>query len=109
MGGRRGAFYATGALAINPYLTDLEYGFGFGVSWRYLMFSPVYNLGRFTHFTQGEQVGQVWCTYPGSPNPTMAPACSSAPPAPTTKTFMTGAFAIGIGVRIPTTFSSTNK
>jgi hypothetical protein len=109
MGGRRGAFYATGALAINPYLTDLEYGFGFGVSWRYLMFSPVYNLGRSTRLTQDEQVGQVWCTYPGAPNPTMAPPCSSAPPAPTTKTFMTGAFAIGIGVRIPTTFSSTNK
>jgi hypothetical protein len=109
-GGRRGAFYVTGALGINPYLTDLEYAAGFGFSWRYLMFSPVYHLGRSTHLTQGEQVGQIWCNYGGtSTAATVPPSCSGAPPAPTTKTYLTGAFAFGIGVRIPTTFSSTNK
>jgi hypothetical protein len=110
LGGRRGALYATGALAINPYLTDLEYAAGFSFSWRYLIFSPVYHLGRSTHLTQGEQVGQVWCNYGGtSTATTVPPVCSGAPPAPTTKTYLTGAFAFGIGVRIPTTYSSTNK
>lgn len=109
-GGRRGALYATGALAINPYLTDLEYAAGLGFSWRYLIFSPVYHLGRSTHPTQGEQVGQTWCVYGGSSSATtVPPSCSGAPPTPTTKTFLTGAFAFGIGVRIPTTYSSTNK
>jgi hypothetical protein len=110
LGGRRGALYATGALAINPYLTDLEYAAGLSFSWRYLIFSPVYHLGRSTHLTQGEQVGQIWCNYGGTSSATtVPPSCSGSPPTPTTKTYLTGAFAFGIGVRIPTTFSSTNK
>jgi hypothetical protein len=110
MGGRRGAFYLTGALGINPYQTDLEYAAGFGISWRYLMFSPVYHLGRSTHLTNLEQVGQIYCVYSTTATSmTTPPACVGSPPAPTTKNYLTGAFAIGIGVRIPTTFSSTNK
>jgi hypothetical protein len=108
-GGRRGALYATGALAINPYLTDLEYAAGLSFSWRYLIFSPVYHLGRSTHLTQGEQPNQILCIYGTTlamPAPTV---CSGSPPVPTTKNYLTGAFAFGIGVRIPTTFSSTNK
>lgn len=108
-GGRRGAFYVTGALGINPYLTDLEYAAGFGISWRYLMLSPVYHLGRSTHLTQGEQVGQIWCSYGSTATAmTIPPACAGAPPAPSTKDYLTGAFALGIGIRIPTIFVSTN-
>ncbi|MEI9978405.1 MAG: hypothetical protein WDN23_05290 [Edaphobacter sp.] len=108
-GGRRGALYATGALAINPYLTDLEYAAGFSFSWRYLMFSPVYHLGRSTHLTQGEQPNQILCIYGTTQAIPAPPVCSGSPSAPTTKNYLTGAFAFGIGVRIPTTFSSTNK
>jgi hypothetical protein len=109
-GRRRGAIYVTGALAVNPYLTELDYGAGFSVSWRYLIFSPLYHLGHSTHLTQGEQVGQIWCVYSSSASATtVPPSCAGAPPAPTTKNYFTGAFALGIGVRIPTTYSSTNK
>ena len=100
--GRRGALYATAALALNPYNTQLEYAAGLSISWRYLMFSGLYHLGHPVHLTQGEQVGQVWCTYSGG-------TCSPSPPTPSTTNYWTGAFAIGIGVRIPTLFSTTNQ
>jgi hypothetical protein len=42
LGGRRGALYATGAIALNPYNTQVEYAGGLSVSWRYLMFGPLF-------------------------------------------------------------------
>jgi hypothetical protein len=109
LGGRRGAIYGTLGVGLNPYNTQVEYFGGFSISWRYLMISPVYHLGHDTHLTQGEEVGQIWCQYGGGATATsMPPACAGAPPAPSTKTFWTGAFAVGISVRVPTTFSSTN-
>jgi hypothetical protein len=108
-GGRRGAVYGTLGVGLNPYNTQVEYFAGFSVSWRFLMFSPVYQIGHDSHLTQGEQVGQIWCQYGGGATPTSTPpVCAGSPPAPSTKSFWTGAFAFGISVRIPTTFSSTN-
>jgi hypothetical protein len=107
---RREAFYATAAVAVNPYNTQVEYAAGFSLSWRYLMFSPLYHLGHGIHLTQGEMNNQIWCQYGnGATSTSTPPACSGSPPAPSTKTFWRGAFAIGIGVRIPTSFASTNK
>ena len=109
LGGRRGAIYATLGVGLNPYNTQVEYFGGFSVSWRYLMFSPVYHLGHDTHLTQGEQMGQILCQFGGGATATSTPpVCAGAPPAPSTKNFWTGAFALGISVRVPTSFNSTN-
>jgi len=107
LGGRRKAIYATLGVGLNPYNTQVEYVGGFSFSWRYLMFSPLYHLGHGVHLTQGEEVGQVWCVY-GAASGSNPPACGGSPPSPTTKTYWTGAFALGISVRVPTTFSSSN-
>jgi hypothetical protein len=109
LGGRRGAVYGTLGVGLNPYNTQVEYFAGFSVSWRYLLLSPVYQLGHDTHLTEGEQVGQIWCQYGGGATATSTPpVCAGSPPAPSTKSFWTGAFALGISVRVPTSFSSTN-
>lgn len=109
LGKRRGAFYATTAIALNPYNTQVEYAAGFSLSWRFLMFSPLFHIGHAVHLTQGEQVGQIWCQYGnGAAATSTPPACAGPPPAPSTTTYWRGAFAFGIGVRVPTTFISTN-
>lgn len=105
--GRRSAFYTTLGVGLNPYNQQVEYVGGFSFSWRYLMFSPLYHLGHGTHLTQGEQVGQTWCQY-GAAAGSNPPPCTGGPPSPTTKSYWTGAFALGISVRVPTTFSSSN-
>jgi hypothetical protein len=107
LGGRRKALYATLGVGLNSYNTQVEYVGGFSFSWRYLMFSPLYHLGHGTHLTQGEEVGQIWCVY-GAASGSNPPACGGSPPSPTTKTYWAGAFALGISVRVPTTFSSSN-
>jgi hypothetical protein len=108
LGGRRNAFYATLGVGLNPYNTQVEYVGGFSFSWRYLMFSPLYHLGHGTHPTQGEQVGQIWCVYGAAAGSNPPPCAGGPPPSPSTKNYWTGAFALGISVRIPTTFSSSN-
>jgi hypothetical protein len=107
IGGRRSAFYATLGVGLNPYNTQVEYAAGFSFSWRYLMFSPLYHLGHGVHLTQGEQVGQIWCQY-GAAAGANPPSCGGSPPTPTTTNFWRGAFAFGISVRVPTTYSATN-
>lgn len=99
VGPRRGAFYATAAIGINPNNTDPEFAAGLSFSWRSLMFSALYHEGRDIRLTQGQTVGSVWC----SPTTT---ACGGAPPAPATERYWTGAFAIGISVRVPSVFGS---
>jgi len=107
---RRGAVYGSLAVALNPYNTMPEFAGGLSFSWRNFMFSPLYHLGHDVHLTQGETVNQIWCTYQSSKSSsgvtTFSCAPISSPPAPTTKTYWRGAFAIGISIRIPTTFSS---
>jgi hypothetical protein len=109
---RRGAVYGSLAVALNPYNTMPEFAGGLGFSWRNFMFTPLYHLGHDIHLTQGETVNQIWCTFQSSKNSSGVTTSScvpiSSPPAPTTKSFWRGAFAIGISIRIPTTFSSGN-
>jgi hypothetical protein len=103
--GRRGAAYFTLGVGIDPTTTTTEYAGGFSLSWRSLMVSPLFHLGRDIHLTQGETVGEVVCNVSGQTNGTPpAPKCSGSPPAPTTTQFWRGAFAIGFSVRVPTTF-----
>jgi hypothetical protein len=107
-GQRRGAFYGTAAVALNPYNSLPEFGGGVSFSWRSFMFSPLYHLGHSVQLTQGETVGEVWCVY-GNASTATPPGCSPPPPAPSTKTYWTGAFAFGIGIRVPTSFSSSGS
>lgn len=102
---RRAAVYWTTAVAFNGYNTSAEYAVGPSFSWRMIMLSPLFHIGHDTHLTQGETVGMVWCN---SSSPAGTPtACTGAPPAPSTKTFWRGAFAFGIGIRVPTSFGTT--
>jgi hypothetical protein len=100
VGKRRGAFYLTAAIGINPYNTSTEFAVGPSFSWRSLMFSAFYHEGRDLRLTQGERVGTLWC----GADPTTK--CAGAPPSPSTERFWSGAFAIGISVRVPSVFGS---
>jgi len=94
--GRRGAVYATAAVGINPNTTTTEFAVGPSLSWRMLMVSAFWHFGRDLRLTQGEQVGQTW-------------AGSGTPPTPSTQRYWKGSFAIGISIRVPTTFGSTSS
>lgn len=105
VGRRRSAVYFTTAVGFNGYNTTAEYAVGPSFSWRMIMLSPLFHIGHDVHLTQGETVGEVWCNTaaaPGSPT-----ACSGAPPAPSSKSFWRGSFALGIGIRVPTSFGTT--
>ncbi len=102
---RRGAFYATAWVGLNPYSTVPEYGGGPTFSWRSLMFSFLYNRAHQTALISGESQGQVVC----SPTATVGatpPPCTPAPPAPITRTNAINGFAIGLSVRLPTSFTA---
>jgi hypothetical protein len=102
-GRRRGAVYFTAALGINTNsATTADVAFGPSISWRSMMISPLYHLGRDTRLTQGEFVGEVWCNASGANG--SIPKCSGNPPSPTTQRYWTSAFAIGISVRVPSVF-----
>jgi len=103
--GRRSAIYFTTAVGFNAYNTTAEYAIGPSLSWRMIMLSPLFHIGHDIHLTQGETVGQVWCNSSASAgSPT---ACTGAPPAPSSKTYWRGAFALGVGIRVPTSFGTT--
>lgn len=103
LGGRRGAMYVTTAVGINTNAaTTADFAFGPSISWRSVMLSPLYHLGRDTRLTQGEFVGQIWCN--ASQASDSIPKCSGPPPSPSTEKFWTSAFAFGISVRIPSVF-----
>lgn len=98
---RRLAWYLTAGVGLNPNNTTAEFAFGPSISWRAIMISALYHLGHDVQLTQGEYLGEVWCNQ-------TAKTCSPTPPNPTTDKVWTGAFAIGIGIRIPTTFGSSH-
>lgn len=101
IGHRRAAWYGTGWVGLNPYSTVPEYGAGPTFAWRSIMLSFLYNRAHQTVLIAGETVGPPIC----SPTATATlPACTPAPPAPVTKTVGLNAFAIGLTVRIPTSF-----
>jgi len=99
---RRGAFYLTGAIGLNPYNTTAEFGVGPSLSWRSLMFSPLFHLGHDIELTQGEFVGEIWCNQSAASG--SIPKCSGQPPSPSIKKVWKGAFAFGISVRVPSVF-----
>jgi hypothetical protein len=107
VGRRRGAFYITAAIGLNPNNTSTEFGVGPSFSWRALMFSALYHEGRDLRLTQGEQVGSVWCNAPGT-DPTVS-ACKGNPPSPSTERYWTRAFAFGISVRVPSVFGGSSS
>lgn len=98
---RRLAWYLTAGAGLNPNNTTAEFAFGASISWRAIMISALYHLGHDVQLTQGEYLGEVWCNQ-------TAKTCTPTPPNPTTEKVWTGAFALGIGIRIPTTFGSTH-
>lgn len=104
LGHRRGAFYFTTAVGLNPVTTTTDFAIGPSISWRALMFSPLYQIGRDIHLTQGEFVGEVWCNASGPSG--SIPKCSGNPPSPTTAKYWRGAFALGISIRVASVFSS---
>jgi hypothetical protein len=109
-GGRRGATYFTAALGINPNSATTEYAAGFSVSWRAIMLSPLYHLGRDIHLTQGETVGEILCYYnPPTTGATVDKCGSPSTPNPPTKPFWRGAFAIGLSIRVPSVFSGASS
>jgi hypothetical protein len=105
IGSRRSAGYFTGALALNPYNALPEFGAGLSLSWRLLMFSALYHEGHDIRLTQGEYVGEVWCNASAASG--NIAKCSGNPPSPSTERFWKGGFALGISVRVPTTFTSS--
>jgi hypothetical protein len=102
---RRGAFYATAWVGLNPYSTVPEYGGGPTFSWRSLMLSFLYNRAHQTALISGESQGQVVCSPTATAGAT-PPPCTPAPPAPITRTNAINAFAIGLSVRLPTSFTA---
>jgi hypothetical protein len=103
--GRRLAFYVTTAVALNPYNTTTEFAAGPSISYRSIMISALFHFGHDQRLTQGEYVGEVWCNQ----SATSTNKCSPSPPTPTTEKYWTGAFALGIGIRIPTLFGGTGR
>ena len=104
IGGRRSAIYFTTGVGFNAYNTTAEYAAGPSLSWRMIMVSPLFYIGHDTHLTQGETVGQVWCNSSAAAG--SATACVGSPPSPSIKYYWRGAFALGIGIRVPTFFGS---
>jgi hypothetical protein len=105
LGQRRSAFYATAWLGLNPYTTLPEYGAGPTFSWRSFMISALYNRAHESVLTPGLTVGMTVCS-PSSTVGMTPPPCNPAPAAPTTQTRAINAFAIGLSVRIPTSFAA---
>lgn len=106
---RRVALYATAAIAVSLYNSSAEYAGGLSISWRSLMINFLGHAGREVNLTQAEHKDEVWCIYypSGTTIPTGAtPQCSGSPPSPSTQRSWTGAFALGIGIRIPITFGT---
>jgi hypothetical protein len=104
---RRGAFYLTGTIGLNPNNITAEYGVGGSLSWRAIMFSPLFHFGHDVRLTQGEYVGEVWCNVSGAMGPVAK--CSGNPPSPSTEKYWKVAFAVGISVRVPSVFSGSGS
>jgi len=83
----RSAIYWTGAVGVNPNTVSADFASGLSISWRSLMFSPLWHLGHDVRLTQGLQVGEsLGAGFKGS----LA-----------TQTYWTSSFALGVSIRIP--------
>ncbi len=84
----KSAIYWTGAIGINPNTVSADFATGLSMSWRMLMLSALCHFGHDVRLTQGLQVGQsLGASFSGNPS---------------TQTYWTTAFALGVSVRIPT-------
>jgi hypothetical protein len=102
---RRGAFYGSVWVGLNPYTSLPEYGAGPTLSWRSFMFSAVYNRAHEVELMAPQAVNEILCS-PSAVAGATPPPCTPAPPAPVTQTIPINAFAIGISIRLPTTFTA---
>jgi hypothetical protein len=100
---RRGALYGTIWVGLNPYSNVPEYGAGPTISWRSLMVSFLYNRAHQTSLVPPQMVNAAVCMPATGSSP---PACASTPAAPVTQTTPLNAFAIGLSIRVPTSFSA---
>ena len=108
---RRGAFYGSIWVGLNPYNALPEFGAGPTLSFRSILISALYHRSHDVRLTQGEYPGQVWCnvyaTTPGTGGGSgTGVSCTPSAPAPSTQTYWTNAFGIGISIRVPTSFAA---
>jgi hypothetical protein len=83
----RSAIYWTAAVGVNPNTVSADFASGPSISWRGLMFSPLWHLGHDVRLTQGFYVGQdLGTSFSGSL---------------TTQNYWTSSFAIGVSIRTP--------
>ena len=87
LGNRRGAFYGTFLIGVNPNTTTADFGVGVSVSWRSLMLSPLVHFAHDVRLTQGFTNGESLGT-------------SFAGSLPTQQVWTT-TFGVGIGIRLP--------
>jgi hypothetical protein len=110
MGRRRGAFYLSTALGVNPYTASTDFAGGPSVSWRSVMFSAFYHYTHDVRLTQNEYANEILCNVNGpvTENGVMIQKCPGGAPSPTTEKYGTSAFAIGISIRIPSAFAGSS-
>lgn len=100
---RRAAVYGTIWAGLNPYSNVPEYGAGPTISWRSLMVSFLYNRAHQTSLVAPQTVNEPVCMPAASSSP---PACVTSPAAPVTQTTALNAFAIGLTIRVPTSYAA---
>jgi hypothetical protein len=83
--GRRSAFYWTALSGLNPNTITADFGTGFSLSWRALMFTPLAHFSHDVRLTLGFTVGEVLNSAFKGPLPT--------------EKFWTTTFGFGISVR----------
>ena len=83
----KSAIYWTGAVGINPNTVSADFASGLSISWRDLIFSPLWHYGHDVRLTQGLYVGEsLGASFKGS----LA-----------TQTYWTSSFALGVSIRVP--------
>lgn len=83
----KSAIYLTGAVGVNPNTVSADFASGLSISWRSLMFSPLWHYGHDVRLTQGLYVGEsLGASFKGS----LA-----------TQTYWTSSFALGVSIRVP--------
>ena len=83
----KSALYLTGGIGINPNTVSADFAAGLSVSWRTLMFSPLWHLGHDVRLTQGLTV-----------NESLGASFKGSLP---TQNYWKSSFAVGISVRVP--------
>jgi hypothetical protein len=83
----KSAVYLTGAVGVNPNTVSADFASGLSISWRSLMFSPLWHYGHDVRLAQGLYVGEsLGASFKGS----LA-----------TQTYWKSSFAFGVSIRVP--------